>query len=306
MKKYRNLVVCVIAFLSAFVILFTALPLSAFADVESISDEKRRFTVYQADAYANDYFFALDDGEESFAQMYLTALKDDKWLQAAIHTWEVYRIVDESDFDSGLISKKDMYTLAIFDILNISGADDPEIDPTTALGISTRFVTLVSDLTESVLDKKVDISIDNIHIDLNKSTFKNIEFNKGLKDLNAKAKVKLSAETYNTVLDYIGYCEDIYDVIMMYAGYAIISEMDQGVHNLLYSIYQDSENPWNLRWAAYECISHFDTAYSDVKSQILTGALTIVDNSFKFILEKVWDEAWNGWIAKAGFAGMVY
>ena len=88
----------------------------------------------------------------------------------------------------------------------------------------------------------------------------------------------------------------IYEAIDTIASYHAMCEMRDGTVDILNAIATDSENPWDLRLAASECIKHFNVGYEKALDSILNSEQVLSDAIIKKSVEILFEEAWRALI----------
>lgn len=110
----------IISLLLITILVFSALPITVSA--AETSTDIPEYVDYQAGRYSKQFNMIFGDGSDSFANTYYKTMKNNESVISGVAIWEAAHIVTSPSYflDSGLISKKDMYKLAIFDMLDIT------------------------------------------------------------------------------------------------------------------------------------------------------------------------------------------
>lgn len=96
------------------------------ANAEGVSESYPEYVSYQAKRYSESFTQIFGDGTQSYANTYYNIMKDKESVISGIAIWEAAHIATSPTyaFDSGMISKKDMYKIAIFDMLGVSDSNE--------------------------------------------------------------------------------------------------------------------------------------------------------------------------------------
>ncbi len=123
--KMKGIMKKIISALLVLIMLVSLVPTTVFAaEAEEYVDPV--YAYYQATVYSDGFQSACGSSSTSYANNYFSLMREDGKLMAAITAWEGIHIATEPSYslESGLISKKDMFKLVIFDLLDVNNSVD--------------------------------------------------------------------------------------------------------------------------------------------------------------------------------------
>ena len=262
---------------------FTTAPFTVNA--EQTTDSSPAYVAYQAKRYSDPNGQNLfGDASQTYAQTYYNQMKKDNKVISGITIWEAAHIATSPTYslESGLITKKDMYKLAIFDMLDLSESD-----------------TFVSNLLDMVNDSRLSyiVSVSKSICDpndINVSELKNFEVNaEYINFLKESAKLAKAFDAVDKISTIASGCENLYEAILTTANYQAISDMKNGTKEVLSAIYADTSNPSELRQAAYECVNNFGDGFDRILNTVSTGSNLCLNATLETIFKEAVDSIWG-------------
>lgn len=268
-------------------IIISALPIHITAKAEEKSEQTPEYVSYQAKRYSDSFTMYLDNSA-SYARRYYNIMKEKESVISGIAVWESAHIATDLSYamDTGLISKRDMYQIAIFDMLGVSDSNE-YIDKAFESMNSSRFWGRMS-ITKSLLKSETIRSDDLKTLPISSEI---IDFIKN--DSDTIDEFFEEADMVKSVVD-VG--KTIYEAIDTIASYHAMCEMRDGTVDILNAIATDSENPWDLRLAASECVKHFNVGYEKALNSILNSEQVLSDAIIRKSVEILFEEAWGALI----------
>lgn len=262
---------------------FTIVPFTVSA--EQTTDSSPAYVAYQAKRYSDPYGQNLfGEASHTHAQIYYNQMKNDNNVVSGIAIWEAAHIATSPTYsvESGLITKKDMYKLAIFDMLDLSE--------------SNKFVSnLLNVVNDSRLSYIVSVSKSICDPnDIKVSELKNFEVNaEYLNFLKESAKLAKALDVVDKISTITSGCENLYEAILTTANYQAISDMKNGTKEVLSAIYADTSNPIDLRQAAYECVNNFGDGFDRILNTVSTGNNLCFNATLETIIEEAVNSIWD-------------
>ena len=262
---------------------FTTAPFTVNA--EQTTDSSPAYVAYQAKRYSDPNGQNLfGDASQTYAQTYYNQMKKDNKVISGITIWEAAHIATSPTYslESGLITKKDMYKLAIFDMLDLSESD-----------------TFVSNLLDMVNDSRLSyiVSVSKSICDpndINVSELKNFEVNaEYINFLKESAKLAKAFDVVDKISTIASGCKNLYEAILTTANYQAISDMKNGTKEVLSAIYADTSNPSELRQAAYECVNNFGDGFDRILNTVSTGSNLCLNATLETIFKEAVDSIWS-------------
>ena len=262
---------------------FTTAPFTVNA--EQTTDSSPAYVAYQAKRYSDPNGQNLfGDASQTYAQTYYNQMKKDNKVISGITIWEAAHIATSPTYslESGLITKKDMYKLAIFDMLDLSESD-----------------TFVSNLLDMVNDSRLSyiVSVSKSICDpndINVSELKNFEVNaEYINFLKESAKLAKAFDVVDKISTIASGCKNLYEAILTTANYQAISDMKNGTKEVLSAIYADTSNPSELRQAAYECVNNFGDGFDRILNTVSTGSNLCLNATLETIFKEAVDSIWG-------------
>ena len=262
---------------------FTTAPFTVNA--EQTTDSSPAYVAYQAKRYSDPNGQNLfGDASQTYAQTYYNQMKKDNKVISGITIWEAAHIATSPTYslESGLITKKDMYKLAIFDMLDLSESD-----------------TFVSNLLDMVNDSRLSyiVSVSKSICDpndINVSELKNFEVNaEYINFLKKSAKLAKAFDVVDKISTIASGCKNLYEAILTTANYQAISDMKNGTKEVLSAIYADTSNPSELRQAAYECVNNFGDGFDRILNTVSTGSNLCLNATLETIFKEAVDSIWS-------------
>ena len=262
---------------------FTTAPFTVNA--EQTTDSSPAYVAYQAKRYSDPNGQNLfGDASRTYAQTYYNQMKKDNKVISGITIWEAAHIATSPTYslESGLITKKDMYKLAIFDMLDLSESD-----------------TFVSNLLDMVNDSRLSyiVSVSKSICDpndINVSELKNFEVNaEYINFLKESAKLAKAFDVVDKISTIASGCKNLYEAILTTANYQAISDMKNGTKEVLSAIYADTSNPSELRQAAYECVNNFGDGFDRILNTVSTGSNLCLNATLETIFKEAVDSIWS-------------
>ncbi len=207
------------------------------------------YSEFQAEWYAREF----SNFDFSYANTYFTSLENDTALMHAINTWSGIHIFAEPSYALGQLKKEDLYMIVIYDLLtgNSGEAENPfdmfEKESMNYLCDTANIIFGTADATTDwELMKKIS-----------PEAYKSSVLNSHLFD---------AADIVSFIFDA---CDNLYDALQACSRYQAISNMNVGMRNVLYEVYNDESNEQALRDAALKCIDYFDNACNTTLEKIL-------------------------------------
>ncbi len=275
-----------ISALLVFLMLISLVPTTVFAeDVEEYVDSV--YAYYQATVYSDGFQSACGTSSSSYANNYFTLMRDDAGIMAAITAWEALHIATEPSYSmqSGLISKKDMYKLVIFDLLDVNNSVD---------SVSNQQADYVFEIASKILDSS-DIDI---------SELESFEVTAEYLDvLENSAKAAKMFDVLSIGSKIADASINLYDAVNAYASYQAIANMKNGTKEILTALselpsgslgdYFDDNDINEIKAAASESISYFDDAYNNVLERISNGtepySAAVIETALGLAMNLAWD-----------------
>ena len=296
-RKVKRLVACMLT------ITLTVISIN-YASLEEtkagtlLADEIPHYTVFQAETYAMEQygFDAIFVGTDSssFARNLYKDLKNDTLFINSVRVWEMNHIATSPSYslESGLITKKDFYKAILFDML----------DTSTDGELMSAFGNTYSKLYKMIKNKNTSYIVSTANKIMGKdsltadelNTFKYIDLSDESKKLllNGSKYAKYSS-VVKDVDTLLGYANSAYDAISSVADYLSIKEAEDGTKEILDAIASDNSNDAELRMAAGEIATCFESAYDSALIAIAEGTTSGLET----VLGGVMDNAWNEVIA---------
>ncbi len=228
---------------------------------------------YQTELYA-EWFETIFQSSGTYSDMlYADCVKDQKYLDA-INNWELLHMATEPShtLESGKISQKDIYKLIIYDMLGGSSSYEDLANLYDTVNNDTtnymyKFVKRLGSAAIIELEDMADYNTSDYTSEL-KEIFGNID--------------KLD--------DILKHFDCLYDAVYTCAQYQAFANMDEAFKNVLTEIYNDTENPDDLRNAAYESIACYEAGVQNILAKIVESTMK---NEFKMLMGDMMDEAWK-------------
>ena len=214
------------------------------------------YACFRAYMYKNHFEEAFVQPGTSYANIYLSSMEQDGEVKEGIENWrKVHLCTDLGGALTGdlLINEKHLYSLAIFDMLDIAYDSDYVRENHTA-----NLNRYKLELSTIAVEEK--INLDYIVDPEEFSIFKE----------------KTSATAYSSLVWALGALEDgmaTYKEVINYASkYLMLNDFNESTQRILYAISMDENNPMALRVAANECANHFNMSPDDIKKEALKDA----------------------------------
>lgn len=277
----------------ALALIFCTLPSGTIFSLKTnAADSGSNYLLYQAEKYSESFTSIFGDESDSFANIYYTNLENDADFKASLYAWETLHIVAEPSYavELGLITKKELYTLALFDLFDATNSD--------SLGSSLFevFTNEKNGYIYSMAAKLTDTG--DLKINELKSTAVTAEL---VNDLKACAEYSKMFNALEVSTDIISLAESVYDAVNLFAGYEALSNIKSGVLDILLAIHNDTSNDMYLRAAAYDCITYFDTSFNSA-----LGLTSVITESFGTkLMGKVIDGAWDKFVSSSTIGAIV-
>ncbi len=282
MKKLLALFLCL-------TMMIGALPSLCFADVTAAAKPTRE--QYRAQQYAGSTFQnTFMDFEDSYANLYYSGLSQDKGFMTGIYAWEAANLVNGPStlLESGLISQRHMYELAIFDMLDVD--NENSVAGELCKQFSNNQASFVFDMCGEVGGW--------IDVDLTKmSAYEAAQYTDVLKESAASVNMFTAASVID---DIIGAGMNLYEAIQSICNYQAIADMGESTQYILKSIANDTANPLDLRDAAREAAAYMDSSFNGYLQQCLYGADDLQYAVGKTVFSIVVDGAWDKFMTSVG------
>lgn len=274
----------IIAILLMLVMVYSISVMSFHAiGAESLSENTPEYISYQAERYSDSFSKIFGNGLQSYANTYYKQMCKNETVLSGKEIWEAAHIAISPTYsvESGMITKRDMYRMAIFDVLGISKSNGKYYEAIETINDSRW--SYIFGMAEEVCDDNIDVK-----------ELKNFEVN--AEDLNFIKESANKAKCFKSlgkISDFLSFCTNMYDAINVISCYQSISEMKDGTEEVLRAINDDASNPWDLRLAALDCIGCFNSGYDQMLASISTGRNTITDTIFSEIINQGTDIVWD-------------
>ena len=232
------------------------------------------YVEHRTELYAEWFEKVFVESSGTFSELLYSDLMQDQDYLDAITAWERLHIAIEPShhLSSGMISKKDIYKLIIYDMLGGSSSyeDLANLYDTLddeATSYMYKFLRKVSSATIIELDDLADYDTSDYTEQFN-------EIFGGIDKLDSILK----------------HFDCLYDAVFVCAQYQAFSNMDEAFKNVLAAIYNDTENPTDLRNAALECIECYEAGVQNVLTVIADATIR---NELKMLMGEMMDEVWT-------------
>ena len=223
-------------------------------------------------AYASRNFVQIFGKEStSYSTLLLNELLDDPTYQSTLKAWRSVHIIADftiSEDPLNQISEKDLYKLAIYDLLC------GEIDSQRALA---DFLTSSSASYAT-------------------SMIKDIFGNEEMAEYITKLPCDISYSPKNLTIDitvyeiFLNSSKNMAEAIKKYSMYETLSGMNEYFKDVLIEISNDYSNSESLRNAAAECAALFSVSIYDLQGMLANDLLSSVpDAIMDAFLNKLWD-----------------
>lgn len=231
---------------------------------------------YTADAYTEELLDLLTDNE-SYAEQLVDELSDNALFVSTVVFWESGHIISQPShaFEGGYISRKDLYKLALYDVL---GVDDDSIP--------VLFDNCEKEAAENLIEiAKIVVGVAEKIPDLKKIPAEGIlsvlEQNDSFLEFGMSDAFEL----------IVSKAENAYDAIANFARYIAIASMSDQIKMILDDLAENAKNA-DLKAAAKDI--------SDIMEKTCAAALTAItkgeymagnlDMISTFILDTVWSK----------------
>ena len=279
----RKLTKVVSALLSVTMI-FSILTVAPFAVSAVETDEAiPAYVSYQAKRYSAPSSI-FSDASTSYASIQYNKMKSSESVISGVEIWEAAHIATSPSYslESGLITKKDMYKLAIFDMLNVTESDT----------FAYNLLNITQDSRMSYIFSVTKTLCDPNDIKINE--LKNFEVNaEYLNYLKESAKVAKALDVVDKISMFADGCSNLYDAVNTMASYQAIADMKNGTKEILTAIADDTSNPSDLQQAASECVDCFNEGFEHILNTIIDGSNPYVNATLETIFSNAFDYAWD-------------
>lgn len=232
------------------------------------------YVEFQASNYSEWFEDVFVNSSGTYSDMFYSELMEDEDFLNKIKAWEIAHIAAEPShtLESGWISTKDIYKLLIYDMLGGSSSYED---------LANLYDTIDNDTT-SYMYKFIR--------KLGSASIVELE---NLADYDTSAYTSELRDAFGNIDkldDILNHFDCLYDAVYTCAQYQAFANMDEAFKNVLTAIYNDTNNPEDLRNAAYECIACYEAGVQSILSQLVDSTLT---NEFKQLMGDMMDEVWS-------------
>ena len=272
----------IISLLLITILVFSALPITVSA--AETSTDIPEYVDYQAGRYSNQFNMIFGDGSDSFANTYYKTMKNNESVISGVAIWEAAHIVTSPSYflDSGLISKKDMYKLAIFDMLDIT--ESSTFASNLANVLQDERLSYIVSVTKAVCDPQ----------DIKVSELKNFEVTgEYINFLEEGAKNAKALDVAGNIQKIVDVCDNLYEAVNTIATYQTISNMKNGYAEILEAIAKDDKNPWDLREAANDCVVYTNKSFDTTLSRLINNPELFTNPTIESVLKLSVDYLWD-------------
>ena len=272
----------IISLLLITILVFSALPITVSA--AETSTDIPEYVDYQAGRYSKQFNMIFGDGSDSFANTYYKTMKNNESVISGVAIWEAAHIVTSPSYalDSGLISKKDMYKLAIFDMLDIT--ESSTFASNLANVLQDERLSYIVSVTKTVCDPQ----------DIKVSELKNFEVTgEYINFLEEGAKTAKALDVAGNVQKIVDVCDNLYEAVNTIATYQTISNMKNGYAEILEAIAKDDKNPWDLREAANDCVVYTNESFDTTLSRLINNPELFINPTIESVLKLSVDYLWD-------------
>ena len=272
----------IISLLLITILVFSALPITVSA--AETSTDIPEYVDYQAGRYSKQFNMIFGDGSDSFANTYYKTMKNNESVISGVAIWEAAHIVTSPSYvlDSGLISKKDMYKLAIFDMLDITESNT--FASNLANVLQDERLSYIVSVTKTVCDPQ----------DIKVSELKNFEVTgEYINFLEEGAKTAKALDVAGNVQKIVDVCDNLYEAVNTIATYQTISNMKNGYAEILEAIAKDDKNPWDLREAANDCVVYTNESFDTTLSRLINNPELFINPTIESVLKLSVDYLWD-------------
>ncbi|MBQ9736717.1 MAG: InlB B-repeat-containing protein [Clostridia bacterium] len=294
--NFRQIGTKAVAFLLAmitFLSVFTWLPMQVSA--ASADEDSPAYKEFQAQCYAEffDQIF-VGTASSSYANTYLTMLDEDDGLRAIRNTWEAYHMVSEPSYALGKLTDAERYKLVIFDLMLGDMDEKDSILDSLAQGITNDKLQHLASVSQEVLKK------------INTKNLKNAKVNSTNMSVLQKVAKSTATETTFKAFSAVSNISSVYknmdELIESYTSYQAISELKDGVEEILSAMAADSNNPRGLRIAATECIVFFNEAFDKILANVVAKKVVYKAVDVAAVLPVAVDYAWDEFIGTTNYS----
>ena len=272
----------IISLLLITILVFSALPITVSA--AETSTDIPEYVDYQAGRYSKQFNMIFGDGSDSFANTYYKTMKNNESVISGVAIWEAAHIVTSPSYvlDSGLISKKDMYKLAIFDMLDIT--ESSTFASNLANVLQDERLSYIVSVTKAVCDPQ----------DIKVSELKNFEVTgEYINFLEEGAKNAKALDVAGNIQKIVDVCDNLYEAVNTIATYQTISNMKNGYAEILEAIAKDDKNPWDLREAANDCVVYTNKSFDTTLSRLINNPELFTNPTIESVLKLSVDYLWD-------------
>ena len=272
----------IISLLLITILVFSALPITVSA--AETSTDIPEYVDYQAGRYSKQFNMIFGDGSDSFANTYYKTMKNNESVISGVAIWEAAHIVTSPSYalDSGLISKKDTYKLAIFDMLDIT--ESSTFASNLANVLQDERLSYIVSVTKAVCDPQ----------DIKVSELKNFEVTgEYINFLEEGAKNAKALDVAGNIQKIVDVCDNLYEAVNTIATYQTISNMKNGYAEILEAIAKDDKNPWDLREAANDCVVYTNKSFDTTLSRLINNPELFTNPTIESVLKLSVDYLWD-------------
>ena len=215
--------------------------------------------------FSSENFVEIFGGENSsYSTIFYNSLSNDTSFKTGLAAWQVLHMVADSSLVDGVwkISEKDLYELAIYDLL----CNDPNAQ--------TEWLGLYNDSSYAYLSDYVKMFAGN---EMTKEILQTYDANIDYCPEEIGIDLSIASMLFEVA-------DNLYDAYLYCARYKAFSDMDQAFQIVLLQIANDSSNPSALREAARECANLYKTAADqmmlDFAEKYATAGAKAIQNAF--------------------------
>lgn len=237
-----------------------------------IEDEFVDYSTFQAEYYAKEY----QKRKTSYGYEYLKLLENDKGFMGSVLAWESMHLLAEPSYEIGQMSRTDLYTIVIYDILTGESGS-----------FETPFAALESKSTGYLNSVANAIFGDGL---LNKDALEQMKLlnPKDYKDIVANSAVFSEVEFVQNIFTA---ANDLFEAAEKCSLYEALKDMSDSYKEILLAISNDYDNDFELRQAAKNMIDAIDDMNADLTDQVLH--MEFAGNIAESFLSMFWDNLWK-------------
>lgn len=224
------------------------------------------YQLYRARNYKELFEKEFMSEANSYANLYFTAMDQDGDVKNAITLWRSAHLLvnpNQAVTDEHICREKDLYLLALFDMLDMLGESKGVYE-----SVTNDYLDISADIVECFLKEDVKLTIGNLKSTLSvKDEFSNLYF------------------VFDSLMEGVA---DFNEAIERCARYMAMSNYNDYIKEILYAISDDYQNALTLRDAAEELADSFDNMEAEELANKAIAATTAWN-----IVETIMNYAWS-------------